>query len=54
MIGIGCGERTEIPEGQQKGWKQAIMGGRRLGDPPECTRDLRIERLSGLKERGLR
>ena len=30
------------------------MGDRRLGDPPEYTRDLGGERLSGLKRRDLR
>ena len=30
-MGIGWGERTEIPKGQQKEWKQATLGGRRLG-----------------------
>jgi hypothetical protein len=39
---------------KQKEWKYETSGGRRLGDPPECTRDLGGERLSGLKERDLR
>jgi hypothetical protein len=46
------GKRTEIPEGQQKEWKHATSGGRRFGGgghAPECTRDLRGERLSELK-----
>jgi hypothetical protein len=25
---------------QQKEWKQIASGGRRLGHPPECTREL--------------
>jgi hypothetical protein len=41
------------PESQQKEWKEAISGDRRWGDPPECTRDLGDERLSGLKGRDL-
>ena len=53
-LGIGWGKRNEIPEGQQKEWKHATLGGRRLVYPPECTRDLGGERLSGLKERNLR
>jgi hypothetical protein len=35
-------------------WKQASSGSRRLGEPPECTRDLGGERLLGLKGRELR
>ena len=41
-------------EGQQKEWKQATSGNRRLGDPPECTRVLGGETLSGCKGRDLR
>jgi|UPI00000E9F01 hypothetical protein len=51
-LGIGWEKRTEIPEGQQKEWKHATSGGRRFGGgghAPECTRDLRGERLSELK-----
>jgi hypothetical protein len=41
---LGGGNRTE---GQQTDrWKQATSGGRRLGDPLECTRDLGSVRLS--------
>jgi hypothetical protein len=40
------------PQGQQKEWKQATSGNIRLGDPPECTRDLGGERFSGHKRRG--
>jgi hypothetical protein len=47
-------EKTEIPEGQQKEWKQATLGGRRWGDPLECTKDLGGKRLSGLKGRNLK
>jgi hypothetical protein len=47
-------EKDWIPEGQQKEWKQTTMGGRRLGYPPECSRDLGCERLSGLKGQGLK
>jgi hypothetical protein len=48
-LGIQWGKRTEIPEGQKES-KHATLGGRRLGDPPECTRDLGGERHSGLRE----
>ena len=54
MIRYWVGEKTEITEDQQKEGKQATLGGRRLGDPPEYTRDLGSERFSGLKERDLR
>ena len=33
---------------------KTTSGGRRWEDPPECTRDLGGERLSGLKRRVLR
>jgi hypothetical protein len=47
-------EKDRSPEGQQKEWKQATSGGRRSRDPPECTRDLGCDRVSGLKMRDLR
>jgi hypothetical protein len=52
--GIGWGERTKVLRASRKNgnrhpWE---IGG--LGDPPECTRDLEGERLSGLKGRDLR
>jgi hypothetical protein len=53
-LGIGSGKRTEIPEGQQREWKQVTLRGRRLGEPPERIRDLRVQKLSGLKEGDLR
>jgi hypothetical protein len=31
MIGYWVGERTKIPEDQQKEWKHATLGGRMLG-----------------------
>jgi hypothetical protein len=48
------GQKGRSSEGQQKEWKQETSGCRRWGEPPECTRDLGGERLSGLKERDLR
>jgi hypothetical protein len=47
-------KRTEIPVGKQKESKQSTSGGRKLGNPTECTRDLGDKTLSGLKERDLR
>jgi hypothetical protein len=47
-------EKDWGPEGQQKECKQAILGNRRLGDPPECTKDLEVQRFIGLKGRDLR
>jgi hypothetical protein len=38
--GTGWGERTEIPEGQQKEQKQATSGGRRLGGPSKMYQRL--------------
>jgi hypothetical protein len=60
-----CGERKETdlvlgkgkrlkPERQQKERKQATSRGRRLGEPPECTRGLEDGRISVLKGRDLR
>jgi hypothetical protein len=46
--------KSGIAEGQQKEYKQPTSGNRRVGDSPECTRDLGCERLSGLKGRDLR
>jgi hypothetical protein len=49
-------EKDRSPEGQQKEWKQATSGNRRLGvgGAPECTRDLGGEGLSALKGKDLR
>ena len=52
-IWIWVTEKDRSPEGQQKGWKQATSGDRRLGDPPECIRDLGGKRLSGRKRKDL-
>jgi hypothetical protein len=46
LVGEGKGLK---PEGQQKEWKQATLENKRLREPPECTRDLVVERLPGLK-----
>jgi hypothetical protein len=54
MIRYWGGEQDWSSEGKQKEWKQATLGGRRWGDPLECTRDLRCERSSGLKGKDLR
>jgi hypothetical protein len=47
-------EEVWSPEGQQKECKQETSRNRRLGGPPECTRELRDERLPGLPGRYLR
>jgi len=53
MILYWVEEKDRSLEGQQKEWKQATSGGRRLGLPPDYTRNLGGERLSGLKGRDL-
>jgi hypothetical protein len=48
-------EKDWSPECQQKEWKQATSGNRRLrGDLPKCTRDLAGKRLLRTKGRDLR
>ena len=51
--GTTATERQGITE-KNALWKQATSGGRRWGDPPECTRDLGGEKLSELKGRDLK
>jgi hypothetical protein len=47
-------EKVWSPEVQQKDRKQATSGCRRMGEPPECARDLGSQWLSRLKGRDLR
>jgi hypothetical protein len=54
MIRYWVGEQNHSSEGQQKEWKQASSGSRRMVDPPECNRDLEGETFPGLEERDLR
>jgi hypothetical protein len=56
MIRYCWGGQERSPEGQQNKWTYATsgVGGRRLGDPLECTKDLGGENLSELKVRDLR
>ena len=46
-------KKNRSPEGQKKECKKTTLGNRKLGGPPECTRDLRGKRLSGLIGRDL-
>jgi hypothetical protein len=47
-------EKDLSPEGQQKEWKQATLGVRKLRGPSRMHQRPGGERLSGLKERDLR
>jgi hypothetical protein len=51
MIWYWVGEKDCNFEGQQEEWKKETSADRRLGDPPECTRD--SERLFRTQREGL-
>ena len=54
MIWYYVGERTEALRASRKNRNRQPQEVGGLGDPPECTRDLGGERLSGFKGRDLR